>query len=124
MVVWLVRCFFLLLALAVVVWLVDTVYNRTLPRQQMGAVVAQKSWTTFPRTIVWVRRDRKDCSVVFLLPDMGSNMTLSVPEDVFAALQKGEAGTLTYQGNRFQCFVRSDGSMVRHTSLARTSEEE
>ena len=75
MVVWLVRCFFLLLALAVVVWLVDTVYNRTLPRQQMGAVVAQKSWTTFPRTIVWVRRDRKDCSVVFQLPDMGSNMT-------------------------------------------------
>lgn len=59
-----------------VVWLVDTVYNRTLPRQQMGAVVAQKSWTTFPRTIVWVRRDRKDCSVVFQLPDMGSNMTL------------------------------------------------
>lgn len=123
MVVWLIRCFFLLLGVAVLAWLADALYQRTRPRGQVEAVVAQKSWTKFPRTVISVRRDRRDCRVAFRLPREERTLDLAVPEDVFEALQKGEAGTLVYQGSRFQSFTRADGSQVRHVCGSRPSQE-
>lgn len=124
MVVWLIRCFFLLLGMAALAWLADFLYQRSRPRQREAAVVTQKSWTKFPRTVISVRRDRRDCRVAFQFPREGRTLELTVPEDVFEALQKGEEGTLTYQGTRFRHFTRADGSQVRHIYGSRPSQED
>lgn len=124
MVVWLIRCFFLLLGVAALAWLADALYQRTRPSGQAEAVVAQKSWTKFPRTVISVRRDRRDCRVAFRLTREERTLDLAVPEDVFQALQKGEAGILAYQGARFRSFTRADGSQVCHVYGSRPSQEE
>lgn len=118
MVVWLIRGFFLLLAAGVLAWLADALYQRTRPVRQLEAAVERKWWTAFPRTVVWVRRDRRDCQIAFRLPE-GEELILPVPEDVYDALEKGESGVLTCQGSRFRRFLRPDGTEVRHTPLAR-----
>ena len=100
---WFFSLFFGVIALCALLWLGLALRDRLAPKTECGAVVEKRYAESFPMTMGFVKRDRKELHLVFIT-EGGDALDLIVSEGLYKLCPAGTKGRLVRQGNRLLHF--------------------
>lgn len=101
---WFFSAFFGVIALCAALWLGAVLRDRLAPKTECDAVVERRYAENFPMTMGFVKRDRKERHLVFVLEEGGDALDLVVGEDLYKLCPAGTKGRLHHQGKRLVRF--------------------
>ena len=104
---WFFPVFFGVLALCAAIYLALFLKDRLAPRAECDAVVEKRYTETYPMTMGFVKRDRRERHLTFRT-ETGEPMDFTVSEDVYKLCPMGTKGRLYYQGRRLLRFVAKE----------------
>ena len=109
---WIFPVFFGVLAVALIIYLAQTIRERMKPREEVTCVLESRRREKFPKQTLFGRRDTVDYIQVYRTPD-GREISVSVKKAVYKAIPKDVEGTLTHRGSIFYAFAFAGKTVTR-----------